>query len=239
MANQNTLSRAVAIESITQPEDFGPFFDVCAKAFGTQTSDGIWTGANPGWNTPDGKSQGAARLAARWHATKDANNTHFLKASSIIEGAPQIVGVAIWVNASLVPGCGDIPDPLDFSSLYPDNEREQRYITQVIGSMQTRRRQVLEEKCSAASAQKSVMVLDLCASDPDFQRRGIASKLVNWGLDEAVRLGGIEAITEASVMGRTVYKRLGFTEIEEIQYEVDEEFENRERPSNVFLRTRP
>lgn len=105
--------------------------------------------------------------------------------------------------------------------------------------MQTQRRQVLQEKAEPRSAQKSVMILDLCAMDPEFQRRGIASKLVEWGLEEARRLGDVEAITEASRMGRSVYKRLGFQEIGEIRYEVDAEFRDRSLPSNVFLRTKP
>jgi hypothetical protein len=58
------------------------------------------------------------------------------------------------------------------------------------------------------------------------------------GLEEAQRLGDIEAITEASRMGRSVYKRLGFHEVAEIEYEVDEEFNDQSMPSNVFLRTR-
>jgi hypothetical protein len=38
-------------------------------------------------------------------------------------------------------------------------------------------------------------------------------------------------------MGRLVYKQLGFREVQGIEYEVDEEFKERERPSNVFMRT--
>lgn len=233
----------ITIEPITNPEDFYPAFEICAKAFGEQTADGIWTAMNPGWNTPEGKLQGAARMEARWRATKDAKNTHFLKASVSSTrgggGPALIVGVAIWVHASLIPGQGEAPDPLEFGDLYPNDERMTRFLTQLIGSMQTRRRQVLQEKAEPQSAQKSVMILDLCAMDPEFQRRGIASRLVQWGLEEARRLGDIEAITEASRMGRSVYKRLGFQEIEEIQYEVDAEFRDRSLPSNVFLRTRP
>jgi GNAT superfamily N-acetyltransferase len=230
----------IAIELITQPEDFYAVFEICAKAFGEQTADGIWTAMNPGWDTPEGKIQGAARMEARWRATKDAKNTRFLKASRSTGGeAPRIVGVAIWIHASLIPGHGDAPDALDFTDLYPKDERMSKFLTKLIGSMQTRRRQVLHEKAQTDSAQKSVMILDLCALDPDFQRRGIASKLVQWGLEEAKRLGDIEAITEASRMGRSVYKRLGFQEVGEIQYEVDEGFKDRSLPSNVFLRTRP
>jgi hypothetical protein len=36
-------------------------------------------------------------------------------------------------------------------------------------------------------------------------------------------------------MVRLVYKQLGFREVQGIEYEVDEEFTERERPSNVFM----
>ncbi|KAL2844909.1 hypothetical protein BJX68DRAFT_269443 [Aspergillus pseudodeflectus] len=104
--------------------------------------------------------------------------------------------------------------------------------------MRRQRRRVLQEKTLPNSEQKSVMILDLCALDSDFQRRGIAAKLVPWGLEGAQRLGDIEAITEASRMGRSVYKLLGFKEVVAIEYEVDEEFNDRSMPSNFFLRTR-
>jgi hypothetical protein len=40
-------------------------------------------------------------------------------------------------------------------------------------------------------------------------------------------------------MGREVYRRLGFKDegVGDIQWEVDAEFEKRDKPPNVFLRT--
>ncbi|KAL3446409.1 acyl-CoA N-acyltransferase [Aspergillus insuetus] len=234
----NSALEDLTIGPITEANDFPTVFEICAKAFGEQTADGIWTTMNPGWETPEGKVQGAARMEARWRATRDAANTTFLKASLSAEGeeSPRIVGVAIWIHASLTPGHGDAPEPLplDFSNIYP----HARFLSQLIGSMQKQRRRVLQEKTLLNAEQKSVMILDLCALDPAFQRRGIAAKLVQWGLEEAQRLGNIEAITEASRMGRSVYKRLGFQEVAEIEYEIDDEFNDRSMPSNVFLRTR-
>lgn len=80
-------------------------------------------------------------------------------------------------------------------------------------------------------------MLDLCAVDPAFQRRGVASRLVEWGLQEAQRRGGLECLTEASVMGRLAYERLGFRPEGEIEYKVDEEFRTRSMPSNLYMRT--
>ncbi|KAJ6568785.1 hypothetical protein B0H19DRAFT_1133946 [Mycena capillaripes] len=195
------------IELITEAGDFQPAF-IC-------------------WDTPEGVARGARELADRWTASREKADTQFLKATLAGPGEERIIiGMAIWVHASLVPGHGEAIRPADFTYLHPDNEPEERYL-----------RQLLEEKARPESPQKSAMVLDLLAVDPAFQRRGAASQLVQWGLDEAQRRGGLEAITEASKMGRLVYKQLGFREVQGIEYKVDEEFKERERPSNVFMRT--
>ncbi|KAL3482569.1 hypothetical protein BJX62DRAFT_245778 [Aspergillus germanicus] len=168
----NSALEDLTIGPITEANDFPSVFEICAKAFGEQTADGIWTTMNPGWETPEGKVQGAARMEARWRATRVAANTTFLKASISAGGeeSPRIVGVAIWIHASLAPGHGDAPDPLplDFSNIYPYDERTSRFLSQLIGSMQTQRRRVLQEKTLLNSEQKSVMILDLCALDPAY-----------------------------------------------------------------------
>ena len=85
-----------------------------------------------------------------------------------------------------------------------------------------------------------MFVLDLCAVHPDFQGRGIASKMVRWGLEEAQRRGVPEAVTEGSAMGRHVYMKLGFHPegLHDIHYHLDDEFSDRPAPpANLFLRT--
>lgn len=235
------------IDLITSPQDIPPAFDCTCKAFGDQVHDAIWMAMNPGWDTPTGKLACAQRLASRWSAAQtslnnDGNsNTLFLKATlpdpEAEDGRRKIVGFAIWVQASTVSGHGEPPSPVDVSALYPDNEPERRYLSQLDASLHSRRFEVIRSKASASPP--AVMVLDLCGVDPAFQGRGIAGELVRWGLDEAARRGGLEAITEASSMGRRVYGKLGFRpDEEEVVYVVDGEFEGRERPSNLFMRTR-
>jgi GNAT superfamily N-acetyltransferase len=242
MATQSVLNEDLRIEVITDASDFGPAYECVLNAFGHQINDGIWGAMNPGWDTPEGKAKNTADFRDRWQATKDAGNTIFLKASlpdPDAQGARRIAGVAIWVNASAVPGEGEAPGDMDVATVYPGDEREQRYLGQLVGSLHKKRHEVIEQKARPDSKQKSVMVLDMCVTDPAFQRRGIARNLVQWGLDEAKRRGDLEAMTEASIMGRHVYRQLGFREVEEIIYEVDEEFKNRPMPSNIFMRTGP
>ncbi|KAL3495321.1 hypothetical protein BJX62DRAFT_233644 [Aspergillus germanicus] len=244
----SNTSTSIRIEPITNVQDFARFFDISALTFGDQIHDGIWSAFNPGWDTPAGREAGISRLVERWESiTKDRNgdvNTVFLKAVVPRDDGSEeedIAGVAIWVQASNVPGHGDKPatdlgEAMDLEALYPGSPTEQRYLRQLDASLHGRRVQLVSEIASTDSP--AVMVLDLCTVDPAFQRRGVAKKLVQWGLDEARRRGGLEAVTEASAMGRHVYGQLGFVqEGGEMEARVDEEFRGRSWPSNVFMRT--
>ncbi|KAH8666627.1 hypothetical protein BX600DRAFT_462120 [Xylariales sp. PMI_506] len=239
MASQSVSPDDVRVEVVTSPEDFAPMFEVVANAFGRQTADGIWMAANPGWDSPTGTEVGAGRMEKHWNASKEKGFTNFLKATVTVEGSPRIVGAAIWEVLSDDPEHGTVPAIPKFAALYPDDEQQQRYLEQLIGGLQAQRRAVVKEKALPESVHKAVMVLDLCVVDPGFQRRGIARNMVQWGLDEAQRRGGLEVITEASVMGRKVYMQMGFHNMGEIDYGVGEEFKDRVLPSNVFLRTAP
>ncbi|KAI4604086.1 hypothetical protein KJ359_000213 [Pestalotiopsis sp. 9143b] len=239
MSSHNLSKDEVQVEVITDPSDFDGAYDVTANAFGHQTKDGIWIAMNPGWDQPDGKSKGVAQLRDRWQATKEAGNTAFLKATLPDPAQPGkrvIAGLAIWLHASLVPGHGEVPSKPDFSSVYPDDERERRYVEQLLGSLHSKRLEIMRE--IAETDKKSVMVLDLCVTDPAYQRRGVAKKLVQWGLDEAKRRGDLEAIIEASSMGRLAYEKFGFHQVGTIAYEVDEEFRDRSFPPNAFMRSK-
>ncbi|KAL4791615.1 hypothetical protein BDV19DRAFT_401141 [Aspergillus venezuelensis] len=242
-----TASKAqVRVSPITDPSDLARFFDITASAFGSQVQDGFWMTMNPGWDTDEGRKAGVARFTERLASTTtDRNgkpNTIFLKATvDNNDGKEVIAGAAIWVQASMLDGYGDKPatdlgKAMDLNALYPGDLAEQRYVRQVDRSLHKRRVEVIQEAASTSSP--AVMVLDLCAVDPAFQRRGIANALVQWGLDEAGKRGGLEAVLEGSSMGRLVYGRMGFSQDGgEIVYEVDEDFRGRSRPSNVFMRT--
>ncbi|EED19601.1 conserved hypothetical protein [Talaromyces stipitatus ATCC 10500] len=245
IAQPNVIT--VKVEPVTAAEDFTRFFDVTALAFGQQVNDGIWTAMNSGWDTPKGREIGIHHLINRWSSTtKDRNgnpNTIFLKATVSRQDEPgkeDIAGAAIWVQASMVEGYGDMPttdmDQSVLDELLPGNLEEQNYVRQLKFGLHRRRVEVVKEIASSSSP--AVIVLDLCVVDPAYQRLGIATKLVEWGVSEAKRRGGLECILEASNMGRHVYKKLGFQqEGSEFEYQVDEQFQHRDRPSNIFMRT--
>lgn len=164
----------------------------------------------------------------------------FLKAVVEEEGAESVIaGFAIWNQLSMLPGKGDEPstnlaDSMDLETLYPGDEREQHFLSQVFASFVQQKVSYIQSIATTESP--ATFSLDLCVVDPEFQRRGIAVKLVEWGLEEAKRRGGLESTTEGSEMGRFVYSRLGFRGVKEVEYVVDEEFKGRRLPGNLFMR---
>lgn len=51
---------------------------------------------------------------------------------------------------------------------------------------------------------------------PDYQRRGIGSQLVKWGLEKADR-DGVPCCLTATPMGVHVYTKLGFEEVGRVE----------------------
>lgn len=244
MADETRNSESIRILPIERAEDFVQAYDCEAAAFGTQIADGLWITSHPGWDDPDNKDGFVENRIERWKTTtKDESgrpNAVFLKAVVDKDGGEVIVGHAVWVQASADQGHGDAPlDEAQHLALsqkvYPDDEAEARFLTQARASLQQYRRVVAKEK--SGTAQPAWFILDLCAVHPDYQGRGLAKKLVQWGLDEAKARGGLECTTEASIMGRRVYEKLGFVPGPEIEYVVDAEFAERKNPSNQFMRT--
>lgn len=256
----SSTSRADGLEIsvIQDAADFTGAYEACARAFGEQIHDALWIALSPGWDTPEGRAAGAARMAERWRTTttdrEGRPNTIFLKATLPSDpdqpGSRRVVGTAVWAQLSTVEGYGNPPSaelgtPEDVRGTYAGDERAARLASQAWASLVARRIDAVRAKAEtggggggAESRPPALFVLDLCAVDPGFQRRGIALALVRWGLEEAARRGGLEAATEASVMGRHVYQKLGFNPVAEIEYHVDEELlDGKVFPSNLFMRT--
>ena len=240
------MSTELLVHPVDSADDFAQIYYCISETFGRQINDTIWLSLNSQWESPEGKKEGAARLLKRWQSATQNNagqlNTVFLKATlpdPQDETKRKIVGITIWQQASFVDGHGDPPQdgpPSAFLAVL--DSTEQRFATQMFRSLWKRRISYAREK--AQSDSPAIFILDTCATDPSFQRRGIAAKMVQWGLDEAKRRGGLECTTEASPMGRIVYKKLGFATEgleEDLVYEVEEEFVSRDKPEILFMRT--
>ena len=231
--------RSISVTPITTESSVRQGFDITVRCFCHQTYDGVFVAMNPGWDTLEGHEAGAQRFVDRWRSTRSkGNNTVFLQGTLPVNGEEKVVGFAIWQQLSMITGSGDEPSDVDAAAIYPDNEAEQKYVLSLDRSLHKRRRGMVEEKAKPPASPPAVFVLDLCVVHPEYQRRGVANALVQWGLDEAKRRGGLECVTEASAMGRHVYEKLGFhQEGGEVEYDVAEEFKSRLLPSNIFMRT--
>ena len=64
-------------------------------------------------------------------------------------------------------------------------------------------------------------LLHLCYTVPEYERKGVATALVEWGLERVDREGWV-AFTEASPRGWPVYERLGFERKEVVRLRYDE-----------------
>ncbi len=238
------MSTSVLVQPVDTPDDFTQIYRCISEAFGRQIRDSIWISTNSKWDSPEGQKEGASKLLRRWqsatHNKEGQPNTVILKATlpdPQDKTKHKIVGAAIWSQVSFVDGHGDQPtdSPADLAAL-PHTEK--RFASQMYRSLWKRRVELAREK--ACSDLPAMLTLDTCAVDPAFQRRGVAGKLVEWGLEEARRRGGLECTTEASPMGRTVYRKLGFRAEgagEDLMYEVNEEFRHRDKPAILFMRT--
>lgn len=218
-----------------------------SEAFGRQAKDAIWILMNPGWDNKEDQSDHAEGMIKRWKSgttNKDGRpNKIYLKATlpdPEHQGQRRVVGMAIWQQFSEVEGYGDKFDGDMAQALAKLDEKNKRFADQMFKSLWKRRiayiKEISQQKDRSPPA---IFTLDLCAVDPEYQRRGIAGKLVQWGLEEAKKRGNLECTTEGSAMGRAVYRRLGFKDEGEgdIVFEVDDEFKDWHKPPNVFLRT--
>lgn len=239
----------IIVSPVETEEDIIQANHCISEAFGRQTKDAVWMLMNPGWDTEIGRAKNAKSLLHQWQSittNKDGlPNAIYLKATAPDPKKPgerRVVGMAIWKQLSFVEGYGDpfkgnMTEPLKIL-----DGKNKRFAAQMFHSLWKRRIEYIGEVSAPNSGRNppAIFTLDLCAVDPAYQRRGIAAKLVEFGLAEAKKRGDLECTTEGSAMGRTVYTKLGFKDEGkgDIVFEVDEEFESWDKPPNVFLRTR-
>ena len=236
------------ISVIKDATDMPGCFAVTYACFAVQVPDAIIHALNPGVETPEGYQRAVDRNVAKFKSSTDVDKfgrptTTHLKATALDpDGKERIVGYAIWVQMSSVEGYGDMPTTdwvkvMKLDEKYPDDIVEQEYVAKLFTSLNRQRHELCEKQKTAEPP--SIFALDLCVVHPEYQRRGIASRLVQWGLDEADRRGGMVSCMEASTMGRLAYEKLGFTrEGPEMSYGVDgAKFAQRGMPSNIFMRT--
>jgi GNAT superfamily N-acetyltransferase len=103
--------------------------------------------------------------------------------------------------------------PVDYvDDSTPEGKAERTFAQKVMDEFMGRR---------ARDMAMSHGLLDLCFTVPEYERKGVASALVSWGLERTDREGWV-AFTEASARGWPVYERLGFERKEVVRLRYDE-----------------
>ncbi|KAH9901901.1 hypothetical protein F4778DRAFT_781784 [Xylariomycetidae sp. FL2044] len=245
-----TTKPKISILQISDDSDIPATFGVLSRAFG---HDAPFVDIYfPAHDTSPGQAQGVKRLTA-WKRGSAASTT-FLKAvvvarssssSSSSSGSEEndeeehvvVVGLAVWTHMTEAPpadlvraeGSADV-----VREVWPDEGGDREFMARL-----WREYVVPRTRAIAGSGGKGVYVLELLAVDPEYQGKGAGTALVEWGTGAADRQG-IKSIVEATPAGRRVYEKCGLrAEIEEMQFDVGDEFSERTKPKLVFMTREP
>ncbi|KAI1500366.1 hypothetical protein F5X99DRAFT_386271 [Biscogniauxia marginata] len=215
--------------ALLSDEDIPACFQVLSKSFG---HDAPFVDIYfPDHETSLGQAQGSKRLAV-WKQSSD--KSIFLKAVTRAGqgGQERIIGVAIWTYMKEAPPA-EIDKVEDVEKVWPD-EGDREFMARLWREYVIPRTQAIND-----SRGRGVYVLELLAVHPDYQRLGAGTALVKWGT-KAADEQGLKAIVESTPVGRRVYEKCGLrAEIEEIRFDVGEEFIERRKPKLIFMTKEP
>ncbi|KAI0387572.1 hypothetical protein F5Y04DRAFT_7608 [Hypomontagnella monticulosa] len=224
MASQSKIDVALLSD-----EDIPACFQVLSKSFGHNAPFvDIYF---PNHDTPSGQAQGTKRLTA-WRQSSD--DSKFLKAVIRSNGGEQeqSIGLAIWTYMKEHPPA-ELEKAENVEEVWPDKD-DREYMTRLWREYVIPRTQTINE-----SEGKGVYVLELLAVHPDYQRLGAGTALVEWGT-KAADEQGVKAVVEGTPAGRRCYEKGGFRpQIEEMRFDVGEEFKDRKKPKLVFMTREP
>ncbi|KAI1335304.1 hypothetical protein F5Y15DRAFT_398179 [Xylariaceae sp. FL0016] len=204
-------------------------FEVLSKAFG---HDAPFVDIYfPAHDTPTGQAQGAKRLVA-WKQSGGAST--FIKAvvGDGRGGPERIVGLAIWTHMKEPPPA-ELEKAENVEEVWPD-KNDRGFMTRLWKEYVIPRTEAVVN-----SEGKGVYVLELLAVHPEYQGRGGGTALVEWGTSAADKQG-LVAVVEGTPVGRRVYEKCGFSsKIEEMRFDVGNEFSERTKPKLVFMTRDP
>jgi len=194
-------------------EDIPQLFTVCSRALGEQIRDPAWCALYPSHSTPAGRLAGAERYLKSKQSTP-----HAAYHKAIDEDTGEIVGLSIWTVYETKQL--DVPKELPPSTYWP-NEEDAAYSNFILHWITQRRSKYIQSLNGNAVHLSTLAVL------PEYQRKGVGSKLMAWGLQRADDLG-FNVFVEASPMGRGLYEKSGFVFQGDITIDVPERFVGRE-----------
>ncbi|KAI1472617.1 uncharacterized protein F4812DRAFT_464701 [Daldinia caldariorum] len=227
MAAINTVSI-----SPLSDEEIPISFQVLSKSFG---HDAPFVDIYfPNHDTPSGQAQGSKRLT-EWKHSSEAST--FLKATiattACDEGSQQtIIGLAVWTLMKEAPPA-ELAKVENVEEVWPD-EADREFMTRLWRDYVVPRSKAIED-----SGGKGVYVLELLTVHPDYQRLGAGTALVKWGTKAAIEQE-LQVVVEGTPVARRLYENCGLrTKIEEMRFDVGEEFAGRRKPKLIFMTRGP
>ncbi|TGJ84210.1 hypothetical protein E0Z10_g4582 [Xylaria hypoxylon] len=216
------------IVAVVEDEDVPKCFQVMSESFGHNAPfvDSYF----PNHDTSFGQIQGSQRLTA-WKNTSESSA--FLKAvlSNNI-GEELIIGFAVWTHMKDLPPA-ELENAENVEEVWP-NEEDREFTAQLWRDYVKPRTQAVKD-----SGERGVYVLELLAVHPGHWRLGAGTALVKWGTRAADGLG-IRAIVEGTPAGRPLYEKCGLlVEIEEMRFDIGEDFAARAKPKLSFMTREP
>lgn len=243
-------------------QDIPTAFQVLSKSFGHDAPFiNIYF---PNHDTPLGQEKGSKRLAAWKHSSEDST---FLKAVTRDGDRELIIGLAVWtLMKEAAPQ--ELDQVEDVEEVWPD-EGDREFMTRLWREYVVPRNQAVKDSNGIGVYGKRILiekkrisyipniVLELLAVHPDYQRLGAGKALVKWGTKAADEQGlkvkpsvnsvspftnnpTLQSIVEGTPVARRLYEQCGLrAEIEEMRFDVGEEFSERKKPKLVFLTREP
>ncbi|KEQ85175.1 hypothetical protein M438DRAFT_318351 [Aureobasidium pullulans EXF-150] len=177
------------------PHDFDSIVALEFKTFTDPHLREIFMGPD----TPDGH----AYLSSFYQKTLHTNASDvWVKVEEKKTG--KIVGASNWrVHMGSVPKHELAEEDLGWAWLECDEEKLNKVKGVITGIMGVRKSLFTEPYCQ----------LHICFTDPDYQRRGIGSMMLQWGSDLADQLF-LPSWVEASPAGNFLYRKFGYKDIE-------------------------
>ncbi|KAI1658651.1 hypothetical protein F4813DRAFT_355838 [Daldinia decipiens] len=204
-------------------------FQVLSKSFGHEAPFvDIYF---PSHDTPSGQAQGSKRLTV-WKQTSEAST--FLKATTRGDQGDQelIIGFAVWTLMKEAPPA-ELAKTENVEEVWPD-EADREFMTRLWSDYVIPRSKAIED-----SGGKGVYVLELLAVHPEYQRLGAGTALVEWGTKKADQQG-LQAVVEGTPIARRLYEKSGLrAKIEEMRFDVGDEFASRRKPKLIFMTREP
>ncbi|KAL4805128.1 acyl-CoA N-acyltransferase [Aspergillus unguis] len=175
------------------------------------------------YTSPLSKTSIEAFLAPRYASFGTEPNSHSFKAVDSETGA--LAGISRWTiyeeDQEVDKSVSEIVEER-LSVRIP--ERRDDELRKMYTIIQEGKRDLLSVSSAEYTAGKGDGVkykkrveLENLAVHPDYQGQGIARRLLQWGIEEAARLG-LDVHLEATRAGRPVYERMGFEVLRTVPY---------------------